>query len=246
MSLANLTVSTMTICSRWIGDAASHAKLESAILAIPTTHEDSAASGVVKRKSKSDDKVQVPTGLEWSGEQVYVTLRRACSRSSKGSGEVIRGNFRNCVQLSSTNYGVKLFRSGAVSAYGFRDLETFHSFTRAVLKLLSDGASLDADKTAVALAIVDTRIPADAPLHLRALAQKCASRTLDGEHIEFSPEEFAGIKIKLPHPSVPNKQVSVTVRAKGSVKFYIGTPGPDVKAVADAVKGSVLRIMNLE
>ena len=229
----SLVVSTMSLCSKWEGDDDSHVMLDEAISAVPTTADS--LSDVVKRTSKSADKLFVSTGLQWRGNEIMMTLRKKCYRGTKGSGEVICGNFRNCVQLSCAKQGAKIFRSGAISAYGFKDLDSFHDYISTALSLLGSSAKVRHDLTSVALAIYDSNLGNKVPLHLRAFAQQCTARAEACDNVEFTPEEFAGIKLKLPHPSEEGKKVSATVRAKGSVKIYMGRPGPDYQQAVDVV-----------
>ena len=178
-AMDNLVVSTMSLCSRWSGDDAAHAMLDEAILTVPTTLA-SDANTIVKRTSKSADKLHVATGVQWRGNEITMTLRKSCYRGTKGSGEVICGNFRNCVQLSCNKQGAKIFRSGAVSAYGFKDVDSFHDYIDTALTLLGSSAKVQCDATRIALAIYDTKLNNASPLHLRAFAQQCVSRAGEG------------------------------------------------------------------
>jgi hypothetical protein len=113
------------------------------------------------------------------------------------------------------------------------------------LALFGSSAKLQPDATSISLAIYDTNLKNATPLHLRAFSQQCASRADDGEDVEYTPEEFAGIKIKVPHPSEHGKQVSVTVRSKGSVKIYMGRPGVEYERALATVIDRLKRLLNL-
>ena len=203
--------------------------------------EDTVATAK-RPSSKSADKLHVATGLQWNGHDICVTIRKAVYRGKRGTGEVVCGNFKNCIQISCGKQGVKVFKSGAVSAFGFRSIDAFHEYVSIVLTLFGKSATISAEETTIALAIYDTKLDKP-PLHLRAFAQKCASRAQEGEDVEFTPEEFAGIKLKLPHPLEESKKVSATVRAKGSVKVYMGRPGADYQHAIGVITARLGRIL---
>jgi len=240
--MLDFVASTMTICSQWVGDERAHEKLGRVINEIPVTSD---GLGISRSSKQSDDKLYLSTGIEWRGTPITVALRRTCSRGMKGSGEVVRGNFKNCVQLSCNRQGAKIFKSGAVSAYGFKDIESFHDYMLKALTLFEGSMRIQSDATRIALAIYDSNLKNEKPLHLRAFAQQCVARSQTGEDVEFSPDEFAGLKIKVPHPVEANCKVSVTVRAKGSVKVYVGRPGADYERAVGVVCERVERLLGV-
>lgn len=238
------TVSTMTITSR-LKDAEKYRPfLTDSVKHIPTKVVDeensaSAASipdnvdinspGVKKKcgRKKKCSTTELDTGVVWDNISVVVSICLTPHVGRRGCGEAVRSNFRNCIPFRAGNRGAKVFVSGTIQAWGFKSLDEFHSFMDCVLKKFKpDGAEVDRQFTKVALAISDAAldIKGGKIIALRPLAKKCNDAAVDGETVEYSPDTFPGIKIKLPHPSVESKLVSVTVRMRGNVKLYIGTP----------------------
>lgn len=241
-----LRVSTMTICSKWSGDDSAMRSLDQFVDAIPTTlHDDQFAEGSAPCRrvtSRKGDMLFIRSGAQWRGSDIEITIRAACCRGKKGSGTVVCGNFRNCVPLTCGKQGVKVFRSGALQAWGFKDIDSFHEFASAALEILGK-ATLQIEETRISLAIYDSCLVSTPTLHLRAYAQECVSRAEAGEEVEYTPEEFAGVKIKLPHPIAGPAKVSVNVRAKGSVKLYLGRCGQEHERALQIVLQRVKRIL---
>lgn len=249
-TMDNFKPCTLTIKSRWVGaDGVKKAIIDS-IASIPTSPDDTSLMNldpsVVSKKKKGGD-LQIKTGVVWEDEDVYITVRKTCRKGRKGSGSVMKGNFRNSVTFQCGKFGAKFFSNGSVQAYAFTSEETFKSFSNTILASYGD-AHIDTNEgaTEVVLAILDSAMQGvTKPLHLRAFAQECADRAVVGEHVEFNPDEYAGIKFKVPHPSKQDKTVSVTLRAKGTVKMFLGNPGVNVDGAMASVESRIKRLVGV-
>lgn len=191
-----------------------------------------------RRRSKRASMTDVPTGATWGGAPVVIPVRLQPHVGASGTGTVVRGNFRNCVPFRAGSRGVKLFVSGTIQGWGFAGVDDFHAFCRLVLGCL-DGvaeARVDEARTRLALSVTDARLrraePGAAPATVRpfrlcAVAKHCAARLEDGESVVYDPDAFPGVKLKVwyrPRDGGEERVVSVTVRARGNVKVFVGTP----------------------
>ena len=244
----------MTITSRYTCDEAFTQNLVGEVEAVPlkVLSPDQLQLPVnrdnsTKKNTKRHTIVHLPTGITWDANPVVIPVRLQPHHGKRGRGEAVHSNFRNCLPFSQDNRGVKLFVSGSIQGWGFRSVEEFTSFTTSVLEGVAWGeASVNTAKTKVALAIYDAKLqrpPEACNIHLRAFAKHCRDRVKDPEFVDYSPEEFAGIKIKLPHPTIESKRVSVTVRAKGSIKVHLGNPA-DLASDSSAVWARVGQIVD--
>jgi hypothetical protein len=237
----------MTITSRFTGDAEFYQNVVSGVAAIPVGVETPVAGcsgGVVKKVSRRKMMVNSPTGVVWRGIDVTLSIRHTPQVGLRGNGATaVHGNFRNCIPFSAGNRGAKIFLSGSIQGWGFTSVCEFHSFMATLLEAMGDARCIESE-TRVALCISDAYIPgaSEAPLLMRALAHQCSAHLTGREHVDYNPDEFAGLKIKLLHPTIAGKLVSVLIRAKGSVKVYLGNPG-DVETDTCAVWSRVRQIM---
>ena len=238
-------VSMMTITSKFTGDAEFYRNVVSGVAAIPVSAERGlpASGGVAKKVNRREMVVNSPTGVVWRGTEVTLSMRHAPQVGLRGKGEAVHGNFRNCIPFSAGNRGAKVFLSGSIQGWGFTSVVEFHSFMSTLLDAMGDARCIESE-TRVALCISDAYIPGakEAPLLLRPLAHQCSARMIGREHVDYNPDEFAGLKMKLLHPTIEGKLVSVLVRARGSVKVYLGNPG-DVDRDTRAVWGRLQQIM---
>ena len=224
--MPKFNVSTMTLTSRFdVTDQAFYGKLNAIINEIPVQidpDDDQAAASVnlVRPRRDKPPMLEIDSGLEWMASRVLISIRGQCAQGTRGRGIVTFGNFRNCVPFRCGKVGVKVFRSGSVQAWGFNNCESFHQFAHLVLGHIG-GASVDQSKTRIAMAVLDAKCDVLQPLHLRAVANALARKTLAGESVEYNPDEFAGVKVKVRHPFTPGKTMSLTVRARGGVKLYL-------------------------
>jgi len=247
----------MTITSRYTAVEALVESVEKKVAEVPTgpTHSVPGAeeepraiarfaNGAPKKVTRRSTVVYLDTDIVWNGMDVKIPVRQNPSRGVRGCGEVLHSNFKNCVPFCAGNRGAKVFRSGSVQGWGFKDVESFHSFVDAVLASMGGGEILAAD-TRVALAVLDSwmTLAPSKQVNMRELATACATRARNREYVNYNPNEFSGIKIKLEHPSIPDKWVSVVVRARGSVKMYLGNPGDDVLGTASALFDRVREIL---
>lgn len=228
-------VSTMTLTSRYVGDDTFDRDLASWILNVPTKLVEGPELVLplnrdlsVKKHTRRNTVEQVPTQALWQGRTVMRCIRLQPHRGRQGCGEVVLGNFRNCVTFRGGNRVAKVFKSGSVQACGFVSVAEFHDFMSIVLPLIGPAGELDESATRVHLAISDARLSVSAePIHLRTFARACASRIAANEIVNFDPASVSGVSIKLAHPCDAKRQVSVVVRSRGSVKVYYGKPGLD-------------------
>lgn len=235
-------VSTMTITSKLCDPQEHREFLLQCIANIPFELADASDLDLPvnsdrsrKKHTKKPTIVRIPTAGSWRGERICMPIRLQPHVGRRGCGEGVHGNFRNCVPYSVGKKGAKIFVSGTVQAWGFRSLDEFHEFMQCVLSSTM-GGKVDAASTRVALSITDAKLAAAATgdlLPLRELAVFCQGRLREdeGAAVLYSPNDFPGLKLSLPHPSAQGRKVSVKIHERGSVKVYVGTPKPcDVAA----------------
>lgn len=217
-------VSSMTLTSAYVGDASFEADLKRCIDAIPVQICHDVDTSKRTAKSSVD---QLPTGAHWRQCPVTAAVRCQPHRGRRGCGEANLSNFRNCITFRASNRVAKVFRSGAIQACGFTSVDEFHDMLATVLPIVGPAASVDESKTRVHLLVSDASLQIDGGvLHLRSFARTAASRTRGRELVEFNPDEFPGVKIKLQRTrDAEAKMVSVVVRAGGNVKLFLGSEG---------------------
>lgn len=243
----------MTLTSRYAWDESFERALLDHVESVPTQVVDGPDLDLplnrdltVKKHTKRATIQQLPTGATWRGHRITVAIRLQPHRGRRGCGQVVLGNFRNCLTFRSGNRVAKVFVGGSVQACGFTSVDEFHEFMASTLPTIGPASDLDESETRVHLAITDARLDVPGPIHLRPLARACARRMVDREVLDFNPSEFAGVRFKVGHPSDDSKMVSVVLRAGGSVKVFLGSPGKDVDAELDMVWNRVREIIRID
>jgi hypothetical protein len=239
---SGVSVSTMTITSKAADLDAVRRAIRLGVDAIPQTVEAQTVEireGVVRgvqKKRRKESVDHVPAGAVWRGVPITIPVRLDPHVGVRGNSIRAVGNFRNCVPFSAGKRGLKVFLSGSIQAWGFVETDDFHEFANIVLGILGAG-TIDSTATKIALMITDAYLPAASktrPIELRKLAVALASRARENEAVQFCPDEFSGVRVKLVHPT-STKPVSACIRASGNVKIYIGCPGVDHVSVLNVL-----------
>ena len=219
-ALGPYRVSSLTLTSAYVGDASFDEDLKRCIDAIPVHVCDETDS-----RSRVD---QLPTGVSWRQCPITAAVRCQPRRGRRGCGDAVLSNFRNCITFRAANRVAKIFRSGSIQACGFTSVDEFHDMMESVLPIVGPAACIDESSTSIHLLVSDASLQiAGGTMHLRSFARAARARTRGGELVEFNPDEFAGVKIKLERPGAARdaKMVSVVVRAGGNVKLFWGGQG---------------------
>ena len=248
-ALQSTRVSSMTLTARHVGDEQFDADLARAIDAVPLAVVDGEhlllpknRDMTIKKHTRRATVDQIPTGARWRSVPVTACVRSQPHRGRRGLGEATLSNFRNCITFRAGNRVAKVFRAGAVQACGFKSIDEFHDTMETVLPVIGPAGQIDESATRVHLVVADATLILDKPLHLRSFARLCAARVRGDELVDFNPDEFSGVKVKLERPGESQREqqgldgrVSLVVRAKGNVKLFLGRPGSDVQGEIDAL-----------